>query len=471
MKYAFVSALLAGLAQTTLAQTACLDSCQVADNACRTAPNANLSTCASNLAACREKCPAASPMSSSSTHAPVATHTPAVVVEKVVVCHVCEEEAAQKHAQCKAECQMKENACCTAPGAKQSTCSSDYAGCEAKCPPPTAVPQHGDECEIKCMDVDNKCRTTPDANLSTCASDLARCKASCPQQRNKYTPPPPGPHHGDCPECDDDKEQCHVQCKALDNECRTKPGANLSTCASELAGCEAKCPPIHHGEECEAKCQTIDNECRTKPGANLSTCASELDGCKAKCPAVPPYHGDECAVKCQTVDNECRTKPGANLSTCASDFDGCKAKCPATPPHNGDECDAQCQAADNKCRTAPGANLSTCASDLSACKSKCPVRTMTAMPHPVPTNSKVVVDDDNKNNNKGLQCTVECDTVYTECCALPGADIVACGEDKRVCYERCPADGHKNGTILTAGSERMQPAFMAVAALGFAALF
>ncbi|KAG9253747.1 uncharacterized protein F5Z01DRAFT_127236 [Emericellopsis atlantica] len=424
MKYAFVSALLAGLSQTALAQTSCLDSCQVADNACRTAPNANLSTCASNLAACQERCPAVSPMSSS-TQAPVATHTPDVVEEVVVVCHVCEEEAAKKNAQCKAECQMKENACRTAPGANQSTCSSEYAGCEAHCPPPTTVPQHGDECATKCMDADNKCRTTPGANLSTCASDLARCKTSCPQQRYQPTPPPPGPTHGDCHECAGNQDQCRAQCQAADNKCRTAPGANLSTCASELAGCEAKCPPPRNGQECAAKCQTLDNECRTKPGANLSTCASEFAGCKSKCPATTPQNGEECAAKCQTLDN--------------------------------------------KCRTAPGANLSTCASDLSACKSKCPVRTMTAMPHPVPTNNKVVVN--NNNNNNGQQCTVECDTVYTTCCAVPGANIVSCGQDKEVCYERCPAGGHKNGTVLTAGSERMQPAFMAVAALGFAALF
>ena len=94
---------------------------------------------------------------------------------------------------------------------------------------------------------------------------------------------------------------CLAKCQDADNKCRTAPGANMSTCSSDSAVCKAACPagssqpsaptsalaPAPTGEICLAKCQNADNKCRTAPGANMSTCSSDLAGCKAACPAVP----------------------------------------------------------------------------------------------------------------------------------------------------------------------------------------
>ncbi|KID63635.1 hypothetical protein MBR_09870, partial [Metarhizium brunneum ARSEF 3297] len=101
---------------------------------------------------------------------------------------------------------------------------------------------------------------------------------------------------------------------------------------------------------CNDKCQATYDQCRGKPGANLSTCVSDFEGCKASCtgattaapskpvsPTVVPAPAPGCNDKCQATYDQCRGQSGANLSTCVSNFEGCKASCtgasaPAPPP-------------------------------------------------------------------------------------------------------------------------------------------
>lgn len=107
-------------------------------------------------------------------------------------------------------------------------------------------------------------------------------------------------------------------CSSAFDACRSKTGANLSTCSSDFAGCKMTCA-------------TKYDTCRSTAGANLSTCASENAGCLGEIPTPSPSTSSlpthtVVPDTCQTEYDACRIKPGANLSTCASDFAACKSK-------------------------------------------------------------------------------------------------------------------------------------------------
>ncbi|GKU22279.1 unnamed protein product [Fusarium langsethiae] len=214
---------------------------------------------------------------------------------------------------------------------------------------------------------------------------------------------------------------CLSECNSDYNKCRTAPGANMSTCAAQYAGCLGYNPfeggslvtptacsvpasdtpkPTQSGtSDCVTGCNNDYNKCRTAPGANMSTCAAQYAGClgynpfeggslvtPTACSSRPePTQSDtnDCLNKCNSGYDKCRTAPGANMATCASEYAGClgynpfeggslvtPTACSSQPgptQSSTDECVNECNSDYDKCRTAPGANMSTCAAQYSQC--------------------------------------------------------------------------------------------------------
>ncbi|CAG1996031.1 unnamed protein product [Fusarium graminearum] len=218
---------------------------------------------------------------------------------------------------------------------------------------------------------------------------------------------------------------CLSDCNSNYDKCRTTPGANMSTCAAQYAGCLGYNPfqggslvtptacsapasdtpkPTQSGtSDCVTGCNDDYNKCRTAPGANMSTCAAQYAGCLGYNPfeggslvtptacsvtasetSKPTQSGtSDCLNDCNNKYDKCRTAPGANMATCASEYAGCLGYNPfeggslvaptacsdkAEPTQSGtDECVKECNSDYDKCRTAPDANMSTCAAQYSQC--------------------------------------------------------------------------------------------------------
>ncbi|KAG8672459.1 hypothetical protein FPOAC2_05850 [Fusarium poae] len=162
-------------------------------------------------------------------------------------------------------------------------------------------------------------------------------------------------------------------------------------------------PSIPYTYDCVSECSSDYDTCRTAPGANMSTCAAQYAGCLGYNPfeggslvtptacSVPasdtpkPTQSStsDCVTGCNNDYNKCRTAPSANMSTCAAQYAGCLGYNPfeggslitptacsdkAEPTQsNTDECVNECNSDYDKCRTAPGANMSTCAAQYSQC--------------------------------------------------------------------------------------------------------
>ncbi|UNI24972.1 hypothetical protein JDV02_010685 [Purpureocillium takamizusanense] len=109
--------------------------------------------------------------------------------------------------------------------------------------------------------------------------------------------------------------QCQKICETSDNACRTMPGANISTCNSELARCKTACRPDTNSSAAVTSPTKVPDVSTTLTTQTTAPTSSSSGG------------GDQCVTKCQTAENECRVKPGANISTCVSDFEACKAAC------------------------------------------------------------------------------------------------------------------------------------------------
>ncbi|KAL6908560.1 hypothetical protein GGI43DRAFT_147969 [Trichoderma evansii] len=146
-------------------------------------------------------------------------------------------------------------------------------------PTKTAAPPPQDECAKKCCDDYDKCRGAPGANQSTCSSEYAKCLGYNPfdgqhDHEEKPTkcstrpvvtptgPPQPPPPKVDCK---------HVkECSAEEDKCRVKPEANQAQCSSEYAGCLGFNPFTPEGENYLKQCEEEGlkpghNETRPKP--------------------------------------------------------------------------------------------------------------------------------------------------------------------------------------------------------------
>ncbi|OQE16734.1 hypothetical protein PENSTE_c023G08152 [Penicillium steckii] len=92
-------------------------------------------------------------------------------------------------------------------------------------------------------------------------------------------------------------------------------------------------------DNCMNKCEVASDECRGRPGANVSTCVSDFESCESLCPSSGGNNsgdsdsGDNesgdfnCIRLCQKSNDECKGKPGANISTCVSDYANCESSC------------------------------------------------------------------------------------------------------------------------------------------------
>ncbi|CEI61869.1 hypothetical protein FVEN_g2925 [Fusarium venenatum] len=175
-----------------------------------------------------------------------------------------------------------------------------------------------------------------------------------------------------------------------------------STAGTTTSSISAR-PSIPDTYDCVSECNSNYDTCRTAPGANMSTCAAQYAGClgynpfeggslvtptACSAPASdtpkPTQPGtSDCVTGCNNDYNKCRTAPGANMSTCAAQYAGCLGYNPfeggslVTPTacseepqptqSNTNECVDKCNSDYDKCRTAPDANMSTCAAQYSQC--------------------------------------------------------------------------------------------------------
>ena len=111
-------------------------------------------------------------------------------------------------------CQADSDACRTAPGANQSTCSAEFASCLGENPyaKKRGTPQSSTGSAVhqgSCKLADDACRTAPDANMSFCSAQQASCEDMCASENTA---------------------------------CRGVPGANMAECSAEYASCLGKNP-------------------------------------------------------------------------------------------------------------------------------------------------------------------------------------------------------------------------------------
>ncbi|KAL7927596.1 hypothetical protein ACQKWADRAFT_277228 [Trichoderma austrokoningii] len=175
----------------------------------------------------------------------------------------------------KAECASEYAACLgynpyetgfVAPTACSKTTTS------ASWPTKTAAPPVQDECAKKCNDEYDQCRGAPGANQSTCSSEYAKCLGYNPfdgQHEHEEKPtkcstqPAVTPTWTSTPP---PKTDCkHVkQCTDEVDQCRTKPEANQAECSAEYAACLGFNPFTPEGEKTLKQCE----EQGPKPGRN-----------------------------------------------------------------------------------------------------------------------------------------------------------------------------------------------------------
>ncbi|KXH50762.1 hypothetical protein CSIM01_01611 [Colletotrichum simmondsii] len=201
---------------------------------------------------------------------------------------------------CPATCAAAYDKCRGAPDANRATCAAEYAGClgyspfgpdgslvtptacsgTAAVPTGTAVPPiipgvvppamptapSGPECAASCAADYDKCRSAPDANRATCAANYAGCLG--------YSPFGP-----------DGSLVTPTACSG------TATAVPPITTGIVPPGTNSAVPPIATGvvppATCVAGCNDAYNKCRSAPGANMSTCAAQYAGCLGYSPFGP----------------------------------------------------------------------------------------------------------------------------------------------------------------------------------------
>lgn len=156
-------------------------------------------------------------------------------------------------------------------------------------------------CADRCIDAFKACRNTPNVNMAQCDSDYTRCLGFSPFSGTVMaTPTACSPSRISTSSASSNATSTQAASKACENKfnaCRSKPGANISTCSSEKAAClaadrqstsSATYPtPTSKKDNGVKACEDKFNGCRGKPGANISTCASERAACLAECAKKP----------------------------------------------------------------------------------------------------------------------------------------------------------------------------------------
>ncbi|KAF7891553.1 uncharacterized protein EAF02_001878 [Botrytis sinoallii] len=301
---------------------ACSDACNTEYNNCRSAPGANRSTCASNYASCLGY----SPYDSNGSLV-----TPTACSSSVASTTASSATSSATADACVSQCNASYNTCRSAPGANQSTCASNYASCLGYSPYDS-----------------NGSFVTPTACSSSVASTTASSATSSATA-----------------------DACVSQCNASYNTCRSAPGANQSTCASNYASCLGYSPYDSNGSlVTPTACSSVASSTTTQATSSATS--------------------DACVSKCNDSYNSCRSAPGANQSTCASNYASCLGYSPydsngslvtptacssvasstttqATSSATSDACVSKCNDSYNSCRSAPDANRATCASEYATC--------------------------------------------------------------------------------------------------------
>ncbi|KAK1723161.1 uncharacterized protein BDZ83DRAFT_532314, partial [Colletotrichum acutatum] len=148
------------------------------------------------------------------------------------------------------------------------------------------VPPSGPDCAATCADAYNKCRGAPDANRATCAAEYAGCLGYSPfgPDGSLVTP-----------------TACSGTATAVPPIATGIVPPGTVTAVPPIAtgivppGTATAVPPIATGivppattgDACVAGCNDAYNKCRSAPGANLSTCAAQYAGCLGYSPYGP----------------------------------------------------------------------------------------------------------------------------------------------------------------------------------------
>ncbi|KAK2603450.1 hypothetical protein QQS21_004402 [Conoideocrella luteorostrata] len=180
---------------------------------------------------------------------------------------------------CAQRCADALNGCRSQPGANQDTCMTQYATCLGYNPGPNVTPtacgnnspaptnnQGGgrpDACAQKCIDAYNGCRGQPGANQSTCRSEFAGCLG--------YNPPNDTPMN-----CQQGNSMSWASNTWQSNTWPTSTWPATATSTGLIVQ-----------DQCAKKCTDEMNACRSQPGANQSTCASEYANCLGYSPYGP----------------------------------------------------------------------------------------------------------------------------------------------------------------------------------------
>ncbi|KAK1532443.1 uncharacterized protein CCOS01_04426 [Colletotrichum costaricense] len=201
--------------------------------------------------------------------------------------------------ECAATCAAAYDKCRSAPDANRATCAAEYAGClgyspfgpdgslvtptacsgTAVVPTATAVPPittgvfpptgpSGPECAATCAAAYDKCRSAPDANRATCAAEYAGCLGYSPfgPDGSLVTP-----------------TACSGTATAVPPITTVAPptGTAVPPITTGVL------PPATTGAACVTGCNDAYNKCRSAPGANMSTCAAQYAGCLGYSPFGP----------------------------------------------------------------------------------------------------------------------------------------------------------------------------------------
>ncbi|KAJ6437455.1 alpha beta hydrolase fold family [Purpureocillium lavendulum] len=119
--------------------------------------------------------------------------------------------------------------------------------------------------------------------------------------------------------------QCLTICQTAEDQCRTMPGANISTCVSEFERCKAGCQST--GTKVSSSTAAPVTTTATSSHAGSSSSSASQTAQTTTTAATTTSGGNQCLATCQTAEDQCRGRPGANISTCVSEFEKCKAAC------------------------------------------------------------------------------------------------------------------------------------------------
>ncbi|KAL6834147.1 hypothetical protein J3E69DRAFT_376990 [Trichoderma sp. SZMC 28015] len=196
-----------------------------------------------------------------------------------------------------------------------------------------------EECAVKCTTAHDACLVKPDANRAECASEYAACLGYNPYEGTFVNPTACSKTATATTAAPTQTKTPEDECKCYDeyNQCRSAPGANMSYCASQYAGCLGYNPFDGQHDQEEEK---IEKKC-SKP---ITT--------PTPTPTPPPKPDCRKIKECGEERGKCQGKPDANQAECASEYAGCLGFNPFTtegeqsikkcdedhdhkPPHNG----------------------------------------------------------------------------------------------------------------------------------------